>query len=38
MGIDWMGAEDLAQAIPPAYTEHLGRRLFSYLTAPLART
>lgn len=24
MGIDWMAARELAQAIPPAYTEHIG--------------
>ncbi len=27
MGIDWMSKEELAQAIPPAYTEFLGRQL-----------
>lgn len=26
MGIDWMGQKELAQAIPPAYTEFLGRQ------------
>ena len=25
MGIDWMSARELAQAIPPAYTRHVGR-------------
>jgi DNA (cytosine-5)-methyltransferase 1 len=24
MGIDWMNRDELAQAIPPAYTEHIG--------------
>ena len=24
MGIDWMRRDDLSQAIPPAYTKHLG--------------
>ena len=27
MGIDWMRREELANAIPPAYTEHIGRQL-----------
>ena len=27
MGIDWMSAYELAQSIPPAYTEYLGRQL-----------
>ncbi len=27
MGIDWMGRAELAQAIPPAYTEYLARQL-----------
>lgn len=31
MGIDWMKHEDLAQAIPPAFTEHIGHYLLRAL-------
>jgi DNA (cytosine-5)-methyltransferase 1 len=31
MGIDWMTRDELAQAIPPAYTEHVGRLLLDHL-------
>jgi len=31
MGIDWMGQKDLAQAIPPAYTEFIGKQLMRVL-------
>jgi DNA (cytosine-5)-methyltransferase 1 len=31
MGIDWMRRDDLSQAIPPAYTQHIGRQLLAYL-------
>lgn len=31
MGIDWMGWDDLREAIPPAYTEHIGRQLLVHL-------
>lgn len=33
MGIDWMAWPDLADAIPPAYTEHIGRELMAHLEA-----
>ncbi|WP_280220151.1 DNA methylase [Nocardia neocaledoniensis] len=32
MGIDWMTGPELAQAIPPAYTHHLGLHLLDHLT------
>ncbi len=31
MGIDWMTRDGLAQAIPPAYTEWIGRQLIAHL-------
>jgi DNA (cytosine-5)-methyltransferase 1 len=31
MGIDWLGQKELAQAIPPAYTEFIGRQLMTAL-------
>lgn len=31
MGVDWMTADDLREAIPPAYTEHIGRQLLAHL-------
>ncbi|WP_433679980.1 DNA methylase [Nocardia sp. CA-119907] len=34
MGIDWMNGDELSQAIPPAYTEHIGHQLLTYLTGP----
>jgi DNA (cytosine-5)-methyltransferase 1 len=31
MGIDWMGIEELAQAIPPAYTRYIGLQIIQLL-------
>lgn len=33
MGIDWMTNDELAEAIPPAYTEYIGK----YLMAEIRR-
>jgi DNA (cytosine-5)-methyltransferase 1 len=37
MGIDWMGRRELAQAIPPAYTEHIGHFLMAEVRAETGR-
>src|SRR5213076_433619 len=34
MGIDWMTAKEFSQAIPPAYTEWIGRHLLAVLSPP----
>lgn len=31
MGIDWMVRDELSEAIPPAYTEYVGRHLLTFL-------
>lgn len=36
MGIDWMTLEELSEAIPPAYTEHVGEYLLAELEARAA--
>jgi hypothetical protein len=36
LGIDWMTPDELTQAIPPAYTEFLGRQMLAYLTHAVA--
>lgn len=33
MGIDWMRRAELAESIPPAYTEYIGRQLLAALVA-----
>jgi DNA (cytosine-5)-methyltransferase 1 len=31
MGIDWMTGHELSQAIPPEYSEYIGRQIVEYL-------
>jgi len=33
MGVGWMGRHEAREAIPPAYTEHIGRQLLEHLAA-----
>ncbi|HUS61323.1 MAG TPA: hypothetical protein VMY34_03940, partial [Acidimicrobiales bacterium] len=33
MGVDWMTLPELSEAIPPAYTEHIGTALYEAVTA-----
>jgi DNA (cytosine-5)-methyltransferase 1 len=33
MGIDWMNRDELAQAIPPAFTEYIGTQLLQHMEA-----
>ena len=35
-GIDWMNRNELSQAIPPPYTEHVGRALLEHLASEAA--
>lgn len=36
MGIDWMSNDELSEAIPPAYTEWIGRQLAAHIKARAA--
>jgi DNA (cytosine-5)-methyltransferase 1 len=36
MGIDWMTGPEMAEAIPPAYTEFIGTQLMAHLNATVA--
>ncbi len=35
MGISWMSRDELAQAIPPAYTKYIGQSFVQRLTSPV---
>lgn len=37
MGIDWMTGGELSEAIPPAYSEFLGRQVVSHLRKTLCK-
>jgi DNA (cytosine-5)-methyltransferase 1 len=37
MGIDWMDRHGFVEAVPPSYTEHIGRQLIEHLTREEAR-
>lgn len=37
MGIDWMNRAELAEAIPPAYTEYIGMQLLQYVQREMIR-
>ena len=34
MNISWMKGAEISQAIPPPYTEFIGRQIFAYVTSP----
>lgn len=36
MGIDWTNRHELAESIPPAYTEELGRQMLAHITSEAA--
>jgi DNA (cytosine-5)-methyltransferase 1 len=36
MGIDWMTRDELREAIPPAFTKHIGEQLRAYLEERIA--
>jgi DNA (cytosine-5)-methyltransferase 1 len=33
MGIEWMVGDEIAEAIPPAYTEFIGEQLMAHVKA-----
>ena len=33
MGIDWMTRDELCQAVPPAYSEYIGKHLLAQIEA-----